>query len=84
MLWLYWQNDRYWGEPHPRQWHQAWQTGGGQAEFHSLPPTSGDGHFVLWSLPPTSFNCKSRRGVLRIDYTEAVAYKDSDSEGIVC
>lgn len=44
MLWLYWQNDLYWGENTPRQWHQAWRTGGGQAEFHSLPPISGDGH----------------------------------------
>ena len=44
MLWLYWQNDLYWGESLPRQWHQAWQAGGAQAEFHSLPPISGDGH----------------------------------------
>jgi dienelactone hydrolase len=44
MLWLYWQNDLYWGENIPRQWHQAWQAGGAPAEFHSLPPISGDGH----------------------------------------
>ena len=45
MLWLYWQNDLFWGEHIPRQWHQAWQAGGGQAEFHSLAPITGDGHF---------------------------------------
>lgn len=44
MLWLYWQNDLYWGETLPRQWHQAWVAGGAPAEFHSLPPISGDGH----------------------------------------
>jgi dienelactone hydrolase len=45
VLWLYWQNDDYWGAEHPRRWHQAWQASGGQAEFHSLAPTAeGDGH----------------------------------------
>ena len=44
MLWLYWQNDGYWGAEHPRQWHQAWQASGGKAAFHSLAPIEGDGH----------------------------------------
>jgi dienelactone hydrolase len=47
MLWLYWKQDRYWGDRHPEQWHQAWTAGGAQAEFHSLPAIDGDGHFGL-------------------------------------
>jgi dienelactone hydrolase len=44
MLWLYWQNDAYWGAEYPRQWHQAWLASGGNAVFHSLAPIEGDGH----------------------------------------
>ncbi len=43
-LWLYWANDKYWGDEHPRRWHQAWLDGGGSAEFHSLPAVGADGH----------------------------------------
>jgi dienelactone hydrolase len=44
MLWLYWQNDLYWGPDKPRRWHQAWVDGGGKAEFHSLSAVGTDGH----------------------------------------
>lgn len=45
MLWLYWANDRFWGESYPKQWHQAWIEGGGRATLHSLPAVGTDGHF---------------------------------------
>lgn len=45
MLWLYWANDKFWGESYPKQWHQAWLEGGGKADFHSLPAVGTDGHF---------------------------------------
>lgn len=44
MLWLYWANDKYWGEETPRRWHKAFTEGGAQAEFHSLPAVGADGH----------------------------------------
>ncbi|HZM47485.1 MAG TPA: hypothetical protein VFC14_21900 [Burkholderiales bacterium] len=44
MLWLYWKNDKYWGEDIPREWHKAWVNGGGRAEFKSFPPAGDDGH----------------------------------------
>lgn len=44
MLWLYWQNDLYWGSEIPKQWHAAWVEGGAQAEFKSLPAAGKDGH----------------------------------------
>lgn len=44
MLWLYWQNDKYWGEDVPKKWHQAWVNGGAQASFTSLAPSGDDGH----------------------------------------
>jgi hypothetical protein len=44
MLWIYWQNDLFWGEKVPLLWHQAWLQGGGRAEFHHLPPVGNDGH----------------------------------------
>ena len=44
MLWLYWQNDKYWGPDIPRRWHQAWTQGGGRAEFFAFGPSGEDGH----------------------------------------
>jgi dienelactone hydrolase len=43
-LWLYWDNDRYWGPDIPRRWARAWAEGGGQLEFHALGPVGVDGH----------------------------------------
>ncbi len=47
MLWLYWQNDKYWGADHPKTWHKAWVTGGGAADFKTFPPAGLDGHSGL-------------------------------------
>jgi dienelactone hydrolase len=44
MLWLYWENDLFWGQQAPRDWHQAWTEGGGRAQFHQLPASGKDGH----------------------------------------
>lgn len=44
MLWLYWDNDKYWGADVPKRWHQAFTEGGGKAELHTLPAAGGDGH----------------------------------------
>jgi dienelactone hydrolase len=44
MLWLYWENDLFWGPQAPRDWHQAWTEGGGRAQFHQLPVAGKDGH----------------------------------------
>ena len=44
MLWLYWENDEYWGAENPRRWHAAWLAGGGKAEFHVLAPVRKTGH----------------------------------------
>jgi dienelactone hydrolase len=44
MIWLYWQNDQYWGPEIPKEWHAAWLAGGGKAELHSLAAAGKDGH----------------------------------------
>ncbi len=43
-LWMYWQNDKYWGPEVPRTWHKAWVAGGGKAEFTAFGPSGVDGH----------------------------------------
>ena len=44
MLWLYWQNDMYWGPRIPQRWAADWVAGGGKAEMHTLPPVGTNGH----------------------------------------
>jgi dienelactone hydrolase len=48
MLWMYWQNDKYWGQENPKHWHKAWVAGGGKAELSAFGPSPGeDGHLGL-------------------------------------
>lgn len=47
MLWLYWKNDKFWGEKFPKNWHETWIGGGGKADFKMLPAVGDDGHAGL-------------------------------------
>jgi dienelactone hydrolase len=47
MLWLYSENDRYWGRELPRDWYAAFNANGGNARFVQLPPSGEDGHSVF-------------------------------------
>jgi dienelactone hydrolase len=47
-LWLYAQNDQFWGAEWPRAWHRAYATGGSRSRFvmtEAVP--NGDGHQLL-------------------------------------
>jgi dienelactone hydrolase len=46
-LWLYSENDRFWGPTLPRRWHTAYVAAGGVAELHMLPPLGQDGHDLM-------------------------------------
>ncbi|RYF36548.1 MAG: dipeptidyl aminopeptidase [Comamonadaceae bacterium] len=61
-LWLYAENDLYWGPDAPKAWHRAFQSGGSDAEAVFTGPLEGrDGHFLLnhggrmWSVPLDAF-----------------------------
>ena len=47
MLWLYWDNDKYWGADIPKNWHKAWVDGGGIAQFNGFTAVGEDGHSGL-------------------------------------
>ena len=47
MLWLYWENDKFWGPDHPKAWYRAWVEGGAQATFAGFGPSGSNGHFGL-------------------------------------
>lgn len=44
VLWLYSQNDQYWGPHLPREWFAAFKKAGGRGRFVELPAFSRDGH----------------------------------------
>ena len=47
-LWLYAENDSYWGADWPRAWHRAFAAAGGAATFVMTDPVQGtDGHALL-------------------------------------
>nr|WP_279343670.1 dipeptidyl aminopeptidase [Variovorax terrae] len=61
-LWLYAENDLYWGAEAPRQWHEAFKAGGSDTELVQTGPVEGrDGHQLLiyggkmWSGPLNAF-----------------------------
>ena len=50
-LWLYTENDQYFGATYPRQWFEAFREAGGEGEFHQFPPHGTDGHTLFTSHP---------------------------------
>lgn len=61
-LWLYAENDRYWGAAAPRLWHAAFAEGGSATKLVVTAPLAGDdGHRLmlrggrLWSKPVDGF-----------------------------
>lgn len=50
-LWIYSENDRYFGPEHPRAWFAAFRGAGGRGEFVQLPPVGDDGHRLFYREP---------------------------------
>jgi len=50
-LWIYTENDRYFGPAHPRAWFDAFRAAGGKGEFHQFPPSGDDGHRLFTDAP---------------------------------
>lgn len=51
MLWVYTENDRFFGPRLPREWFEAFREAGGQAEFKQFPPHGEDGHQLFAKFP---------------------------------
>ena len=51
MLWIYTENDQYWGADYPKTWLAAFREGGGRAEFVQFPPHGDDGHSLFTRAP---------------------------------
>jgi dienelactone hydrolase len=51
MLWLYAENDLYFGPKAPRDWHQAYVANGAKAEFVQVGPYGEDGHLLFSRFP---------------------------------
>ena len=49
MLWIYIENDTFFGPELSRRMHAAYTGAGGNAEYHLLPPFGDDGHFLVSS-----------------------------------
>jgi dienelactone hydrolase len=47
MLWIYTQNDTFSGPMLSKRMFDAFREGGGQAEYHLLPPFDDDGHYFV-------------------------------------
>jgi dienelactone hydrolase len=47
MLWIYAENDTYFGPALTKRMHDAFTGAGGNSEYHVLPPFGSDGHFMI-------------------------------------
>ena len=47
MLWIYIENDTFFGPDLSRQMHAAYTAAGGSAEYHLMPPFGTEGHFFI-------------------------------------
>ena len=50
-LWIYAENDMYFGPRYPRAWFDAFRAAGGKGEFRQFPPSGSDGHRLLTDAP---------------------------------
>jgi len=50
-LWLYSENDRYWGAALPKEWFKGFVEAGGKARFVSLPTYKENGHAIFTGNP---------------------------------
>ncbi|MEK8053541.1 alpha/beta fold hydrolase [Ideonella sp. DXS22W] len=51
MLWIYTENDQFFGPAYPRAWFAAFREAGGRAEFTQFPPHGDDGHSLFTRFP---------------------------------
>jgi dienelactone hydrolase len=49
MLWIYIENDTFFGPTLSKRMHEAFTAAGGKAEYHLMPPFGNDGHFFIGS-----------------------------------
>jgi len=49
MLWIYIENDTFFGPTLSKRMHEAFTTAGGKADYHLLPPFGTEGHFLIGS-----------------------------------
>src|SRR3954451_12274763 len=49
MLWIYSENDTFFGPALSKRMHEAYVAAGGKAEYHMLPPFGNDGYFLIGS-----------------------------------
>jgi dienelactone hydrolase len=51
MLWIYTENDLYFGADYPRSWFRAYQANGAPARMVQFPPHGDDGHGLFTRYP---------------------------------
>lgn len=51
VLWIYTENDQYFGAEYPREWFKAFTDAGGNGEFVQFPPHGEDGHILFTRFP---------------------------------
>jgi len=52
-LWIYTENDMYFGPKYPREWFDAFKEAGGAGEYVLYPPHGNDGHLLFSASPDT-------------------------------
>ncbi len=50
-LWIYTENDQYWGAQYPKDWFAAFKAKGGVGDYLLLPPNGKDGHTTFYRDP---------------------------------
>lgn len=71
MLWIYTENDLYFGPAYSKAWHEAFVKAGGHADYRLLPPFAKNGHTLfaggmeIWSPLVSAFLDKLGLGAKR-------------------
>jgi dienelactone hydrolase len=74
MLWVYTENDMYFGPKYPKEWFDAYIGGGAPAQFVQFPPHGDDGH-ILFTRFPEVWKPKV------VDFLEAQGFRAPPAKG---
>ncbi len=66
-LWVYSENDQYFGPKLPRDWFEAFEAAGGTGEYALFPPLGSNGH-SLFSRGPDLWHPRVREFLLALGY----------------
>ncbi|RUR67508.1 dienelactone hydrolase [Variovorax guangxiensis] len=82
-LWIYTENDEYFGPTYPREWFSAFKDAGGNGEFVQFPPQGEGGGHGLFTKYPRIWQPKVQEFLHRVGLVASASGPKPQSAGVL-